>query len=95
MNITSHPRGRVRHSDPAPELADSGDSPAAAAPGTTMIVLSQQHATATSALEGLARHQHATPVSAIEDLRADVWDSDEELDEFLVDWRAARSSSPS
>ncbi len=86
MNITSHPRGRVRHSDP---------TPAAAAPRTTMIVLSQQHATATSALDDLARQQHATPVSAIEELRADVWDSDEELDEFLVDWRAARSSSPS
>jgi hypothetical protein len=95
VNITSHPRGWVRHSDPAPELADSGDSPAAAALGTTMTVLSQQHATATSALDELARHQHATPVSAIENLRADVWDSDEELDEFLVDWRAARSSSPS
>ncbi len=74
---------------------DSGDAPTAAAPGSTTPVLSRQHATATSALDDSARQQHATPVSATKDLRADVWDSDEELDEFLVDWRAARSSLPS
>lgn len=44
-------------------------------------------------LEELARDQHATPVRDIAELRADVWDSDEELDEFLADWRASRDAS--
>jgi hypothetical protein len=57
--------------------------------------LSQQPATASSALEELALDQHATPVVAIEELRAEVWDSNDELDEFLADWQAARSTSPS
>lgn len=46
-----------------------------------------------SVLEELAREQHARPVLDIEELRADVWSSDEELDEFLVDWRASRDAS--
>ncbi len=44
-------------------------------------------------LEGLARDQHARPVRDIAELRADVWGSDEELDEFLADWRASRDAS--
>ena len=44
-------------------------------------------------LEELARDQHARPVQDIEELRADVWDSDTELDEFLADWRARRDAS--
>lgn len=60
-----------------------------------MRTLSQQHATASSALEDLQRDQHATPVRAIEELRAEVWDSYAELDEFLADRQAARSASPS
>lgn len=48
-----------------------------------------------SALETLARDQHAQPVRAIAELRADLWESDEELDEFLADWRASRDASPS
>jgi len=48
---------------------------------------------AVSVLEELAREQHATPVRDIAELRADVWGSDEELDEFLADWRASRDAS--
>ena len=44
-------------------------------------------------LEELARDQHATAVHNIAELRADVWGSDEELDEFLADWRASRDAS--
>ncbi len=44
-------------------------------------------------LEELARDQNARPVQDIAELRADVWDSDEELDEFLADWRASRDAS--
>jgi hypothetical protein len=44
-------------------------------------------------LEELARDQHARPVSDVEELRLDVWSSEQELDEFLVDWRASREAS--
>lgn len=44
-------------------------------------------------IEELARDQHATPVRDIAELRADVWESDRELDEFLADWRASRDAS--
>jgi hypothetical protein len=58
-----------------------------------MIVSKQPAAEPMSDLEELARDQHATPVRDIAELRADVWDSDEELDEFLTDWRASRDAS--
>jgi hypothetical protein len=48
---------------------------------------------AVSVLEELARDQHARPVTDIEELRLDVWSSDEELEEFLADWRASRDAS--
>ena len=58
------------------------------------MIVSKQPATETpSALDELARDQHATPVRDIAELRADVWDSDKELDEFLADWRASRDAS--
>jgi len=44
-------------------------------------------------LEELARDQHAQPVRDIEELRADVWASGQELDEFLADWRSSREAS--
>ncbi|MGH2864765.1 MAG: hypothetical protein ACRDJX_05890 [Solirubrobacteraceae bacterium] len=46
-------------------------------------------------LEQLARDQHARPVSDLEELRADVWSSEQELEEFLADWRASRDASMS
>lgn len=58
------------------------------------MLVSKQRVTETmSDLEELARGQHATPVREITELRAEVWDSDEELDEFLADWRASRDAS--
>lgn len=58
------------------------------------VIVSEQPVTdAASILEELARDQHATPVTDIEELRADVWSSDEELQEFLADWRASRDAS--
>lgn len=44
-------------------------------------------------LEELARDQRARPVHSIEELRADVWASEEELDDFLADWRAGRDAA--
>ena len=41
----------------------------------------------------MARDQHARPVTDLEELRLDVWSSDEELEEFLADWRASRDAS--
>jgi hypothetical protein len=41
----------------------------------------------------LARDQHARPATDLEELRLDVWSSDEELEEFLADWRASRDAS--
>lgn len=58
------------------------------------MLVSKQPVTETmSDLEEVARDQHATPVRDIAELRADVWDSDEELDEFLANWRASRDAS--
>lgn len=47
----------------------------------------------TSILEELAREQHARAVTDMDELRVDVWPSAEELEEFLVDWRAGRDAS--
>jgi hypothetical protein len=60
--------------------------------------VSEQHAprfaeSATSALEELARQQHAERVRDLEELRAEVWESDEELGTFLADFRATRDAS--
>jgi hypothetical protein len=41
-------------------------------------------------LEELARAQGAAPVTSLEDLAADIWESREELEEFLADTYAAR-----
>jgi hypothetical protein len=41
-------------------------------------------------IEELAREQGVRPVRSLDDMRADLWDSDEELDQFLRDVRAAR-----
>ena len=38
----------------------------------------------------LARQQGVRPVRSLDDMRADLWDTDEELDEFLAEVRAAR-----
>ncbi len=40
--------------------------------------------------EELARQQGAQPVRSFDDMRADVWDTDEELDAFLADVRVSR-----
>lgn len=44
-------------------------------------------------IEELARVQHAEQVADVEELAADIWGSDEELDEFLTDLRASRNAS--
>lgn len=59
----------------------------------TGAVGEQPGSEAVSILEELARDQHARPICDIAELRADVWSSDEELDEFLADWRASRDNS--
>jgi hypothetical protein len=46
----------------------------------------------TVSVEELARQQGVKPVESLDDMRADVWDSDEELDEFLADVRASRQA---
>lgn len=57
------------------------------------MVSEQPVSEALPVLEELARDQHARPVHSIDELRADVWASEDELDEFLADWRASRDSS--
>lgn len=46
-----------------------------------------------SALHVLAAEQHAEPVRDLRELRAEVWESDEELDAFLADLRASRDAT--
>jgi hypothetical protein len=41
-------------------------------------------------IEELIRQQGVRPVADTDDMRADLWDSDEEFDEFLADVRASR-----
>jgi hypothetical protein len=41
-------------------------------------------------LEEQARRKGVRPIASIDELRADVWDSDEELDEFLADLESFR-----
>jgi hypothetical protein len=43
-------------------------------------------------IEELARQQGVLPVESVEDMRADLWDSDEELEQFLADVRASRQA---
>lgn len=44
-------------------------------------------------LADLAERQRAEVVTDLAELRAEVWDSDEELDEFLTDLRSSRDAS--
>lgn len=48
---------------------------------------------AAATIEDLARAQHAQPVSDPGELADDIWESDEELEAFLADLRAARNAS--
>lgn len=41
-------------------------------------------------LEQQARRNHVQPIGSVDELRADMFESDEELDEFLADLRAFR-----
>ena len=43
-------------------------------------------------VEELARQQGVFPVRSAEAMRAELWDSDEELDAFLTDVRASRQA---
>ena len=43
-------------------------------------------------VEELARQQGVRPVSSFDDMRADLWESDEEYDVFLADLRASRQA---
>lgn len=42
-------------------------------------------------IDDLARLEGAQVVESIEDLRADIFESDEELEEFLADLRSSRN----
>jgi uncharacterized protein (DUF2384 family) len=44
-------------------------------------------------IDELARLQHTVEVHGLGELAADIWESDEELDEFLADLHASRHSS--
>ena len=41
-------------------------------------------------VDELARQQGVRPVRSLDDMRADLWDTDEDLDRFLAEVRAAR-----
>lgn len=61
--------------------------------------VSEQHQQVTGPLEApptieeLARSQHAEQVTDAEELAADIWGSDQELDEFLADLWMSRDTS--
>jgi hypothetical protein len=40
----------------------------------------------------LAQQQGVRPVTSLDEMRADLWESDEELEEFLADVRASRQA---
>lgn len=44
-------------------------------------------------IDELARMHNAVEVHGLGELAADIWESDEELDEFLADLHASRHSS--
>jgi hypothetical protein len=44
-------------------------------------------------VEEQARRLGARPIKSLHELRCDVWESDEELDEFLADLAESRRSS--
>jgi len=50
-------------------------------------------ASAPLTIDELARLQQATPVDDPKELEADIWESDEELEAFLVDLRSSRDAS--
>jgi hypothetical protein len=41
-------------------------------------------------LEEQARRKHVRPIESVDELRADIFESDEELDEFLADLQTFR-----
>lgn len=43
-------------------------------------------------VEELARQQGVRPVANVADMHADLWDSDEELEQFLAEVRATRQA---
>lgn len=43
-------------------------------------------------LDVLARQQGVQPIGSADELRADIWESDEELDAFLAEVRRARDA---
>jgi hypothetical protein len=50
-------------------------------------------AVTTSDADVQARRLGARPIKSLHELRCDVWESDEELDEFLADLAESRRSS--
>ncbi len=76
---------------------DAADAPLAKAVGDEAgqrAIVENHDVLALPTLEALARDQHARPVTDVQELRLDVWSSEQELQEFLVDWRASRDASP-
>jgi uncharacterized protein (DUF2384 family) len=45
-----------------------------------------------ASLDELARAQGVKPVESLDELALDVWESDEELDDFLADVRSSRDA---
>jgi hypothetical protein len=43
-------------------------------------------------LDTLARQQGVEPIASADELRADIWESDEELDAFLAEVRRSRDA---
>jgi hypothetical protein len=44
-------------------------------------------------IDEIARQRGVRPVESVDDARADIWESDEELDAFLADVRASRDAN--
>jgi hypothetical protein len=77
-------------------LAPSKSGSRAIAPAYPEVVNGPHNRTPRSrafTLDELAQRCHAAPVSVANELAADIWESDEELDAFLVDLRVSRTAS--
>ncbi len=51
-----------------------------------------KRATPPLTLDALARQQGVKPIASADELRADIWESDEELDAFLAEVRRSRDA---
>ena len=94
--------GRAREGDVGPAAVCGRSAPATSRAVLVrrrrLVIVSEQDepglwGAPSLTLDEVARRQHAKPVADLAELAADIWESDEELDAFLADFRESRDSS--